>query len=169
MNPASPRLRRAIVVPLFSCLALGFPAALAVTPATVYNIKKGIIAEGTSISLSDILVTARGDAGCFVQVKSGDPSYAGADYSGIFLAGNFSVSPGQRINIPAATVVYAGDQILLTDADPVINSPAIEAPPAPVTVTAAQIATGVYTEPDAGGSAGAGVSSDGGFLGSCGK
>ncbi|WP_035608328.1 lamin tail domain-containing protein [Haloferula sp. BvORR071] len=139
MNPAS---LRSVVVHLSSCLALGFSPALASIPASIYQIKMGTIPEGESVSLSDALITARSDEGCFLQVKQGDNGYTGADYSGIFLAGNFPVLPGQRIQIPAATVVYVGDGIRLTDATPVISSQVIEAPPAPVVVTAAQIATG---------------------------
>src|SRR6478752_7659015 len=57
-------------------------------PSSIYDIKTGAVPVGSIVALSNVLVTARGDAGCFLQVKQGDPGYNGPNYSGIFLEGN---------------------------------------------------------------------------------
>ncbi|MEK7951744.1 lamin tail domain-containing protein [Luteolibacter soli] len=142
MNLVRSRVSRSVAVGSVSVLLFGFSVAMAVTPATIYQIKSGVIPAGESVSLNDALVTARCNEGCFLQVKPGDVGYMGTDYSGIFVVGNFAVSAGQRIQIPAATIALAGGETRLVDATPVITSAVSEALPAPVVVTAAEIATG---------------------------
>ena len=115
---------------------------LAGCPSSIYEIKTGEVAVGSIVGLSNVLITARGEAGCFLQVKPGDPGYIGADNSGIFLEGNYGVTAGQRISISAALVENTGGEIRLTNAAPVILSPGPEALPSAVVVTPAEIATG---------------------------
>ncbi len=111
-------------------------------PSSIYEIKTGAVPVGSVVSLSNAYVTARADAGCFLQVKPGDPGYIGADNSGIFLQGNYLVSAGQRISLAAALVEDWFGDIRLTNADPVVVSTGPEAPPSPVAVTPAEVATG---------------------------
>ena len=111
-------------------------------PSSIYEVKTGAVQVGSLVSMSNVLVTARSNTGCFLQMKPGDPAYNGPDHSGIFLAGNYQVSAGQRISFPAAVVEAWFGTIQLTDANPVVVSAGPEAPPPPELVTPAQIVTG---------------------------
>lgn len=111
-------------------------------PSSIYEIKTGVVEVGSIVGLSNVLVTARCDTGCFLQVKPGDSGYLGADHSGIFLAGNYQIAAGQRISFSAAVVDDFFGEIQLKSAAPVIVSAGPEAPPPPVVVTPAEVATG---------------------------
>ncbi len=111
-------------------------------PSSIYEIKTGAVPVGSIVSLSNAFVTARSDAGCFLQVKPEDSGYIGADHSGIFLEGNYAVLAGQRISMSAALIDDWFGDIQLTNAAPVIVLLGPEAPPSPVAVTPAEIATG---------------------------
>ena len=64
------------------------PGALACT-VSIYAIKNGTIAVGSSVAVANALVTGRvaagNSSGAFLQVKEGDAGYAGPDFSGMFL------------------------------------------------------------------------------------
>ncbi len=57
----------------------------AACPATVYDLRMGVIPEGTYVSLSGLVVTAVGGNGFYAQQAMGTTDYAGVDFSGIFV------------------------------------------------------------------------------------
>jgi hypothetical protein len=58
-------------------------------PVTIYQIKNraavDVVPIGASVRVANALVTGKGANGFFVQVKDGDPGFAGADFSGLFV------------------------------------------------------------------------------------
>jgi len=118
------------------------PGALA-CPGSIYDIKKGVIPAGTLVSMSNQLVTARSASGFFLQAKTGDPGYAGTDYSGLFVFLNANaVKAGDRVTITTATVQSFNGQIQLSGPTVSVVTSAGEAAPDPVDVTPADVATG---------------------------
>ncbi len=121
------------------CPTVPNPAPLA-CPATIYDIKQGLVTG--EVAVLDALVTACSDGnGLFVQVKAGDPDYAGADYSGVFVYSpgvvcGTDVAPGDRVDINPATVADFYGQIQLSFATFTVTSSG-EALPDPEVVTPA--------------------------------
>lgn len=121
------------------CPATANPGVLA-CPATIYDIKQGQI--NGEVGVEDALVTGcSAGNGYFVQTVEGDPGYAGADYSGIYVYDpatecGTSVSLGDRVTLNPATVNVFFSQIQLTDAAIEILSSGNPAP-TPVAVTSA--------------------------------
>jgi hypothetical protein len=115
----------------------------AACPATIYDIKKGVVPVGASVAIANALVTARSTIGFFLQVKPGDPGYAGSDYSGVFVfdSGNM-VAAGDRVTISTATVTSFHGQIELSAPTVTIVAAMNEAPPDPVVVLSSDVATG---------------------------
>ena len=115
-------------------------------PGTIYQIKEGAIPVGGTVALTNQLVTGRNARGFFLQIKQGDPDYdavKGANNSGIFVFDTSNtVKVGDRISITSATVTDFFSQIELTAPVIVPVSSLDEAPPAPVVVTPAEVATG---------------------------
>ncbi len=110
--------------------------------ATIYDVKQGVVPVGAVVAIENALVTGKGQTGYFLQVKAGDPIYAGSDDSGIFVfSPGAAVAVGDRVSIPAATIADFFGQIQLTNAAAVVLSQG-EAPPDPVVVTPAEVATG---------------------------
>jgi hypothetical protein len=73
-------------------------------PTTIYEISQGIWANGTSVHLGGVLVVALTPDGntAWVQYKSSDPPYAGADHNGLKadISGiSATVTEGQHIDI----------------------------------------------------------------------
>jgi len=124
------------------CPNVANPGALA-CPGSIYDIKKGTIAPGAEVSVASQLVTARNASGFYLQTKSGDPGYAGTDYSGIyvFATGN-TVKAGDRVSITTSTVQNFNGQIQLTGAQVSVVTSAGEAPPDPVAALSSDVATG---------------------------
>jgi large repetitive protein len=120
---------------------------LAGCPATIYQIKNGTIPVGSRVVVSGALVTGKGNNGFFMQAKAGDAGYAGADHSGIFVSTGsgspfLAAAVGNRVDV-AGTVADFFGQIDLTSVSAVtVVNAAIEAPPAPVVATAAEVTTG---------------------------
>jgi hypothetical protein len=110
---------------------------------TIYEIKNGTVPLGTSVALDNALVTGKHTSGFFLQVKPGDPGYAGAAYSGVYVysPGN-TVVAGDRVSITSAVVADFFGQIQLGSATVVINASQGEAPPDPVVVPPADVCTG---------------------------
>ena len=54
--------------------------------ASIYSIKMGTTPVGTTVRVTNALVTGRGANGFFVQVKQGDAGYLGSDFSGLFVS-----------------------------------------------------------------------------------
>jgi cysteine-rich repeat protein len=96
---------------------------------TIYDVKRPV--DGVHrlvnqpVSLADVLVTAVGSSGFFVQVHPAETGrYSGPDYSGLFVFTNSapSVAAGDRITITQATVADFFGQIQLTNAAITKNS-----------------------------------------------
>jgi predicted extracellular nuclease len=91
---------------------------------TVYDVKQGI-ATG-DVALQNMMVTACGGIGYYVQTVDGDPDFAGTDFSGVFV---FDTSvdcnllqEGDRVDINPATVNIFFDEIQLQNATYAIQS-----------------------------------------------
>lgn len=111
--------------------------------ATIYAIKTGVVKAGEAVAIDDALVTGRSSRGFFLQVKPGDPDYAGSDNSGIYVFDPANmVNAGDRVTLTSATVANYFGQIQLTGPTTNVNMSANEAPPDPVKVTTGEIATG---------------------------
>jgi hypothetical protein len=117
-------------------------------PATIYEIKSGVTPVGSSVVVSNGLVTGRGSNGFFMQVKEGDTGYTGADNSGIFVFTNSgtptlaAATVGARVKVTGRVTNFFGQIELdnVTAVDVLAVGP--EAPPAPIAVTLAEIKTG---------------------------
>ena len=76
-------------------------------PVSIYALKTpGSALVGQHVSVGNVIVTAAGPTGFFVQVHPSDPGYTGADYSGIFVykPGHDAVA-GDRVTISDGVVV----------------------------------------------------------------
>jgi hypothetical protein len=99
------------------------------------------------VRVANALVTGKGANGFFVQVKEGDPGYTTADFSGLFVFTGAS-SPfltgtqvGNRVSIDASVALFNGQLELDAIVAVTVTNAAVEAPPAPIAVTTAEIAT----------------------------
>ncbi|HEX7666276.1 MAG TPA: lamin tail domain-containing protein, partial [Polyangiaceae bacterium] len=118
-------------------------------PATIYDVKNGTAVVGSAVHLTNALVTAKGSNGFFVQVKPGDtdPAFVSADNSGLFVFTGASAPAlttavvGQRVTIDASIANFQGE-IELDTITAITANGTVEAPPAPVSVTFAEVATG---------------------------
>ncbi|MEO8588277.1 MAG: thrombospondin type 3 repeat-containing protein, partial [Flavobacteriales bacterium] len=115
-------------------------------PATIYQIKNGSV-FGT-VRVINALVTGKGTDGFFVQVKEGDVTYGGADFSGLFVHTG-ALAPTLAMATVGARVTVDGDVTMLqgrTQLDNVaavsVDEPGPELPPAPIVVTYAEVITG---------------------------
>lgn len=109
---------------------------------SIYDIKNGTVAVGSTVALENVLVTGRFADGFFVQVKPGDAGYAGPAYSGVFVYSSPNmVAVGDRIAITSAVAANYFGQIQLNSAVTATQSQG-EAPPDPLLVAPAEIATG---------------------------
>jgi cysteine-rich repeat protein len=120
-------------------------AALCVT--TIYEVKKGSGGPsmvGLPVSLADVLVTAVGTNGFFIQVHPSEQGrYQGPDFSGLFVFTNDApkVAVGDRISITSAKVENFFGQLELVD--PVITKSSSGNPLPPlVQVSPAEVRTG---------------------------
>jgi large repetitive protein len=116
-------------------------------PKTIYQVKDGTAAVGTDVRLTGVLVTGRGTNGFFVQVKEGDPGYTGPDNSGLFVftsaAPPVVAAVGARVTVDGAPADFHGEiQFATTAASVQVAAAGPEAPPAPIAVTYAEVATG---------------------------
>ena len=110
-------------------------------PASIYDIKQGVVPERTRALVRDALVTARTTNAFFVQVVLGDAGYLGPDFSGLYVyASGHTVSVGDRVTVEGEVADLFG-QLELADAHPQVTSSGT-APPTPVDTTAAAVVTG---------------------------
>jgi hypothetical protein len=104
-------------------------------PASIYDIKMGVVPVSSVVALRGALVTGRYAGGFFLQSKAGDSDYAGSDYSGIFVLDNANnVRVGDRITITGATVDNFLGQFELVNPSVIVESSLNEAPPDPIVV-----------------------------------
>lgn len=109
---------------------------------TVYDIKQGFVTG--DVALQNMLVTACGSSGYYVQTVDGDPDFIGTDYSGVYVFNNtvdcMALQPGDRVDLNPATVVDFLGEIQLQDATYAIQSSG-NALPTPVLSTPAALNT----------------------------
>jgi large repetitive protein len=117
-------------------------------PATIYAIKNGSVADGSVVRVKNALVTGKGSNGFFVQVKAGDPGYAGAAHSGLFVYTG-AMAPvlanavvGLRVTIDGKVATFQGQKELDTVAAVIPTTMVGESAPAPISATYAEIKTG---------------------------
>jgi cysteine-rich repeat protein len=115
---------------------------------SIYDVKKPV--DGVhklvsqSVTLADVLVTAVGTNGFFLQAHPSETArYQGPDYSGLFVYTGTkpTVAAGDRISITSATVADFFGQIELTDPSITKHSSGNPLPP-PVAVSPAEVRTG---------------------------
>ncbi len=117
-------------------------------PVTIYSIKNGTTPVGSTVRVVSALVTGEGRDGFFVQTKAGDPGYAGADFSGLFVyTGSASpflatVQVGDRVTIDGSVMNFNGQLELDGVTNVTVDQSLAEAPPPPVAVTGAEVTTG---------------------------
>lgn len=118
-------------------------------PGTIYEIKDGTLALGTTVRVERSVVTAIGWDGFTMQVPIDHPDYAGADLSGVFVYtrgapllsdGTTPITRGMTVDVVGAISEYAGQ---LQIASPTVTaSAASSAIPDPVGATAAELVAG---------------------------
>ncbi len=114
----------------------------AACPASIYDIKKGVVAPSSAVSVVNALVTARNATGFYLQAKTGDPGYAGAEFSGVYVYDpSNTTKAGDRVTIVTSTVKSFNGQIQLNGPTTQTVTSANEAAPDPVVVTSAEVAT----------------------------
>lgn len=109
-------------------------------PALVYNIKTGQVPVGTRVSLKDMVVSAVGTDGFFIQLDPTSGDYTSADHSGVFVfARGYSPMPaeGDRVTIDAVTSEFSS-QVQLGDIKS-LTVTSSGARPTPAVVTEAEI------------------------------
>ncbi|MBN1207074.1 MAG: amidohydrolase family protein [Myxococcaceae bacterium] len=128
-----------------ACRGANPGAALCAT--TIYDVKNaqgGLSTVGLSVSLADVLVTAVGGNGFFIQVHPSEVGrYQGPDFSGLFVfaGGAPDVAVGDRISITSAKVEDYFGQLELVDPAITKNSSDNPLPPL-VVVSPAEVRTG---------------------------
>jgi hypothetical protein len=133
------------------CPALSSPGDVCpavIIDGTIYSVKNGTIAVGSMVNITNAIVTAKGSNGFFMQVKAGDAGDMGANYSGIFVfTGTTSpfltaVAVGNRVTVVGRVALFNNQLELDMITTVTVTNPAVEAPPAPVVATAAEVITG---------------------------
>ncbi len=116
--------------------------------ASIYDIKAGVVAQGTSVRVANAIVTGKGNNGFYLQVKAGDTGYNGADNSGLFVFTG-TASPfltdavvGTRVNVDGTVGAFQGALQLASVTGVSVASATVEAAPAPVAVTIAEVKAG---------------------------
>jgi large repetitive protein len=116
-------------------------------PATIYEIKQGLLAEGFGAALDSVIVTANNDSGFYVQVLTADlDGILGSAFSGLWVYAPTSddftpPAPGDVITFDTTITLWWGQwegtapEIISTDATGVPL-------PEPVEVDNADVATG---------------------------
>ncbi len=108
---------------------------------TVYDIKRGDVPDGTPVSLSGLVVTAVADIGAFLQVPQAHPSYAGADWSGVFVytRSRPPVAVGDEVSVSGQTNDFYGQRQIARASLSVTGTAVV---PSPVSATVAELSTG---------------------------
>lgn len=125
----------------------GCPAAAnpgdASCPATPYDVKLGLIAEGARVAMSGLVVTAHTSNGFFAQLSPDAPTYDathGPLYSGLFVFVGSAALPdlGSTVEVTSATVTLYWGVLELTQTtwQPASTQLAL---PTPVSVSEAQV------------------------------
>ncbi|HEY0250519.1 MAG TPA: lamin tail domain-containing protein, partial [Kofleriaceae bacterium] len=113
-----------------------------------YAIKMAMFPSGSAVTIHNALVTAAGTNGFYVQTKTGDAGYMGSDYSGMFVftgAGSPNLAMaaiGTRVSVSGTVDAFQGETELDNLTSVTIDSATVEALPALVTATYAEVKTG---------------------------
>jgi hypothetical protein len=67
--------------------------------ATLYDLQGGAVPDGTEVEVLDVLVTATGSQGFYVQERTGGPESAIWVFAGAGWSSSLSVSPGDRLDL----------------------------------------------------------------------
>ncbi|MBL0046299.1 MAG: thrombospondin type 3 repeat-containing protein [Flavobacteriales bacterium] len=116
-------------------------------PATIYEVKQGIIATGATVRVHNALVTGKGEDGFFVQVKEDEPGYLSPYYSGLFVRTGLlsplltNANVGARVTIDGV-ITWTGWIELDNVTTVFVTDPGPIAPPVPIAVPYAQVITG---------------------------
>jgi len=113
---------------------------------TIYDVKQ-TVPEGERVVVEGVVTARRGNA-FFLQFLPGDPGYAGADFSAVYVflgstlpAGITAPTAGQRVRVTGTTDDFFGQrQLQRIEAITVVASGLVL--PEPVVVTPAEVATG---------------------------
>jgi large repetitive protein len=110
--------------------------------ATVYDVKSGKVAVGSTVTVKHLIVTGVAKSGFFAQMKTGDAGYVSADNSGIWSHQSSTTAVvGNRVTVTGTVNNYYGE-IEIDSAAFTVDSSSVEAAPAPVAVAPADVATG---------------------------
>jgi hypothetical protein len=115
---------------------------------TIYAIKNGTVPVGSSVRVTNALVTGKGSNGFFVQIKETDAGYTGPDYSGLFVftSNNATLlaaaNVGARVTIDGKVTLYQGQTELDSVSAVTQTAAGPETPPAPIAVSYADVITG---------------------------
>ncbi|MGC4113556.1 MAG: thrombospondin type 3 repeat-containing protein [Myxococcales bacterium] len=118
------------------------PGSLA-CPASIYDIKKGVVAPGSSAYVTNAIVTAVAPKFFYLQVKNGDSGYQGEDHSGILVYVNAAhpVLRGDRVSVSGMVTDFFGQIEMEKPTEITVLASSGEALPSPVEVTPSQIRT----------------------------
>ncbi len=114
---------------------------------TIYKIKQGMVPNGSVVRIDNALVTGKGTNGFFVQTKTGDAGYSGADHSGLFVYTGPMASTlanaivGRRVSIDGAVTTFQGQIQLDAVASVTATTLTAEMPPMPVNTSYAEVRT----------------------------
>ncbi|MGE3768823.1 MAG: lamin tail domain-containing protein, partial [Kofleriaceae bacterium] len=117
-------------------------------PVIIRAIKNGTVPVGATVRVTNVLVTGKGSNGFFVQMKSGDPGYVDADYSGMFVYTGANAptlanaTVGARVTIDGNVAVFQGQTELDSVTAVTVVTAGPEALPAPTPATYAEVKTG---------------------------
>ncbi|HTL37519.1 MAG TPA: lamin tail domain-containing protein [Kofleriaceae bacterium] len=107
-----------------------------------------MVSTGSVVRVENALVTGKGTNGFFIQTKSGDAGYMGADYSGLFVYTG-AMAPtlanavvGLRVTVDGTVTNFQGQLELDTVASVTATTMVGEAPPDPAVTTYAAVTTG---------------------------
>lgn len=119
-------------------------------PATIYDVKKGDIAEGRPILVTDAIVTGVLDGeGFFIQVDPDDAQqYAGVDFSGVYVfdRGNSNLpARGDIVDVEGTITNFFG-QLELTNVTTTIASSGNTLPPAETAALADAVTGGARAD-----------------------
>jgi hypothetical protein len=114
-------------------------------PSSIYEIQNGTVTLGSAVTIDDVVVSALGTAGFFVQTPTNSADYDGAEYSGIYVytGGAPTVTVGQLLSISLAYANEYQGQKQLGSAEFTVKGPGTV--PAPEEVDSADIAPGTAT------------------------
>ncbi len=110
-------------------------------PTTVYEIRRGTVASGSSVALDGLVVTGVTSDGFYAQQAEGSPGYAGPDFSGIFVFTGTAptVARGDLITVTGANFL---ERFGRTELENAVFSAAPGSEATPLVVPPADIATG---------------------------